>query len=211
VLSALVTAATPYRDPLDETTTAALGLAYAQREHRGTNRMNMQASDEQAAMSAQQLLAAARVLGEALEEAGVDLNTLPGGGDEEIVEVEMEQAYTEVMGMIPGDPEPNAPYAHLEIDDDMPEETDTGMQFEQPEEVTTAEARRMLDEQLHQWVSLNRLSFQPADLAPVTVKANRKRPWLQGELKRLVKEGVLRNDAHGEYDIVKDPLMSALQ
>jgi hypothetical protein len=208
-LSALVTAATPFRDPLDDTTAKALGLAYAQRTRPGTNRMNMQASEAQEASSAQQLLAAAHVLGEALEDAGVDLNSLPTGSDDERIEVEMEDAYAEVMGMIPDDPEPGAPYANLDLDDDMPEDTDTGMEFAEPEKLPPADARRLLHEQLHEWAQRDRLTFQPADLAPVTVAAGRKRPWLQGELKRLVEAGVLRHDSHGEYDIVQSPLVPA--
>lgn len=182
-LSALVTAATPFRDPLDETTAKALGLAYAQREHRGTNRQNTKTPEPPA--------------------------SVPGGGDEETVTVETEETYSEVMAMIPADPEPDAPYAHLGLDDDMPEDTDTGMSFEQPEKLPTKDARRLLHEQLDEWARTNRITFQPADLAPVTVAVGRRRPWLQGELKRLVEAGVLRHDAHGEYGIVQSPLVPA--
>ncbi|MFD6725731.1 hypothetical protein, partial [Streptomyces sp. NPDC060131] len=123
--------------------------------------------------------------------------------------VEIEDAYDEVMSLIPADPEPDADYAHLDLDDDMPEDTDAGMTFEQREKLPTPEARRMVAEQLHQWAETNQLTFSPADLTPVFVAAGRKRGWMQGELARLVDEGVLSKDGHGEYSIVHSPLMPA--
>ncbi|MFD6725764.1 FtsK/SpoIIIE domain-containing protein, partial [Streptomyces sp. NPDC060131] len=44
-LSDLVTAGTPFRDPLDDTTAQALGLVYANRKHHGTNRVNTDVSE----------------------------------------------------------------------------------------------------------------------------------------------------------------------
>lgn len=196
-LADLVTAATPYRDPLDDTTAGALGLVYANRAHRGTNRVNTQVSE---------LPPIARPRRELPEAGEVEDLTME---QEESIAVEIEDAYTEVMGMIPDDPEPDAPYANLGLDDDMPEDTDTGMVFEQPEKLPTEEARRMLHEQIHAWAESNQLTFSPADLAPVFVAAGRKRPWAQGELTKLVEAGVLRHDRHGEYDIVRSPLVPA--
>jgi hypothetical protein len=196
-LAALVEAGTPYRDPLDDTTAQALGLVYTQRTHRGTNRTNTD-------VSAVTAVAAPR---RELPEAG-DVEALTVE-QEESIQVEIEDAYSEVMGMIPDDPEPDAPYASLDIDDDMPEDTDTGMQFDRPAELGAEEARHAIHQQIHQWAQTNQLTFQPADLVPTAVAAGRKRPWLQGELKRLVEAGVLRHDRHGEYDIVQSPLVPA--
>lgn len=196
-LSELVTAATPYRDPLDETTAQALGLVYAQRAHRGTNRANTHVSE---------LPPPPRPRRE-LPEAGTvqDLTV----EQEESIAVEIEDAYTEVMALIPGDPEPDAPYANIDLDGEMPEDTDTGMQFEQPEELDAEAARHVIYQQIHDWAATGQLTFQPADLAPATVAAGRKRPWLQGELKKLVEAGVLSKDGHGEYSIVQSPLVPA--
>ncbi|MFD3572254.1 FtsK/SpoIIIE domain-containing protein, partial [Streptomyces sp. NPDC058667] len=57
VLAALVAAAAPYRDPLDAATAGALGQAYAQRTHKGTNRTTP--GIEQAAAAATDALRAA--------------------------------------------------------------------------------------------------------------------------------------------------------
>lgn len=196
-LSDLVTAGTPFRDPLDDTTVAALGLVYAQRKHHGTNRLNTDVSE---------LPPPPRVRQE-LPEAGpvVDLTD----DQEESLQVEIEDAYSEVMSLIPADPEPDADYADIDLDGEMPEDTAAGMVFEPRDKPDTAQARQMLAEQLHQWTETGQLEFSPADLAPVLVAAGRKRPWLQGELAKLVDMGVLRKDGHGEYSIVHSPLMPA--
>jgi hypothetical protein len=196
-LSQLVTAATPYRDPLDETTAQALGLVYAQRSHRGTNRSNTDVSELPPVVHPR------RELPEAGEVESLTYE------QEESISVEINEAYNEVMGMIPADPEPDAPYANLDIDDDMPEDTDADISFAQPTELDAAEARRIIHQQIHDWAEQNRLTFQPADLAPATVAAGRKRGWLQGELKKLVDTGVLHKDGHGEYSIVHSPLVPA--
>lgn len=196
-LSDLVTAGTPFRDPLDAPTAQALGLVYAQRAHRGTNRVNTAVSE---------LPPVAQPRRE-LPEAG-DVEALTAD-QEESISVEIEDAYNEVMGMIPADPEPDAPYAGLDIDDAMPEDTDTGMQFQQPEELDADGARRIIHQQIHDWAEANQLTFSPADLTPATVAAGRKRAWLQGELVKLVDAGFLLHDRHGEYDIVHSPLVPA--
>nr|WP_173295558.1 FtsK/SpoIIIE domain-containing protein [Streptomyces sp. F2] len=193
-LSALVTAGTPHRDPLDDTTANALGLVYANRQHRGTNRVNTDVSE---------LPPIARPRRELPEAGPVDELTAE---QEEAISVEIEDAYSEVMEMIPGDPEPDAPYAHLGLDDDMPEDTDVEMEFEQRDKLPTPQARQLLAEQIHQWAEGNQLTFAPAELTPVTVAAGRSMAWLQGELKRLVNDGYLRHDRYGEYDIVHSPL-----
>ncbi|WP_158102437.1 FtsK/SpoIIIE domain-containing protein [Streptomyces africanus] len=197
-LADLVTAGTPYRDPLDDTTANALGLVYANRTHRGTNRVNTDVSE---------LPPIAQPRRELPEAGPVQELT---ADQEDAMAMEIEDAYDEVMGMIPADPEPDAPYANLDIDDPMPEDAeDVEMAFTQQEKLPTEEARRLLAEQIHQWAEGNQLTFSPAECTPVTVAAGRKRAWLQGELARLVKEGVLRNERHGEYDIVRSPLVPA--
>lgn len=193
-LADLVTAGTPFRDPLDGPTAGALGLVYANRAHRGTNRVNTDVTE---------LPPVAQPRRE-LPEAGPvqDLTA----AQEDAMAMEIEDAYDEVMGLIPDDPEPDAPYANLGIDDPMPEDTDAGMTFEQRDRLETPEARHLLNQQIHQWAQVNQLTFSPADCAPVTVAAGRSTAWIQAELKRLVKDGFLRNDRYGEYDIVRSPL-----
>ncbi|MEU5097615.1 FtsK/SpoIIIE domain-containing protein [Streptomyces sp. NPDC020996] len=196
-LADLVTAGTSYRDPLDDTTANALGLVYANRKHRGTNRVNTDVSELPPIAQPRRELPEAGPVAELTAE------------QEEVMAVEIEDAYSEVMGMIPDDPEPDAPYAHLGLDDAMPEDADVEMEFAQREKLPTDQARRLLDEQLHRWAEGNQLTFSPGDLAPVFVAAGRTRQWAQGELPRLVDEGVLRKDGHGQYTIVRSPLVPA--
>ncbi|MFJ3099604.1 FtsK/SpoIIIE domain-containing protein [Streptomyces hydrogenans] len=235
VLAALVDAATPHRDPLDDTTAAALGQTYAQRAHRGTNRTTPGAD-----------ATAARALAW-LASAGVGFDSglpapVPSGrtavpapaqavpapaqavpaapfedddmddGMTEAARMEIEDAYDEILGAIPGDPEPDADYAHLGLDDDVPaldEDEDGGMEFETRERMSPEHARHTLYAELDLWVSQGRLEFSPADLAPATVAAGRQRSWLQGELKRLVENGILQRDGHGSYTILHSPLQPA--
>ncbi|MEU9797197.1 FtsK/SpoIIIE domain-containing protein [Streptomyces sparsogenes] len=225
-LAALVAAGAPYRDPLDEATAAALGQAYAQRAHRGTNRTTpgvpaaaptaLAAAPAPAPAIPGPGLEAALAVAEGLEAAGVDPTTITqetGYGMDDIEEaaaVELQDAYEEVMGSIPGDPEPDADYAHLRLEDDVPEaDPDSQIAFEDSGRPSTEEARHILYAELDGWMQRGRLEFEPADLIPATVAAGRKRPWLQGELKRLTELGVIRRDGHGEYTILASPLQPA--
>ncbi|MFH9959703.1 hypothetical protein ACH4OX_36620, partial [Streptomyces roseolus] len=125
-------------------------------------------------------------------------------------QMEIEDAYDEVLGAIPADPEPDAPYAGLGLDDDVPDaDEDGGLEFEQRDRMSTEEARHTLYAEIDGWVHNGRLEFSPADLIPATVAAGRQRPWLQGELKRLVEAGVLSRDGHGVYVILHSPLQPA--
>ncbi|WP_431784857.1 FtsK/SpoIIIE domain-containing protein [Streptomyces chumphonensis] len=238
VLSALVQAAAVVRDPLDETTAAALGQAYAQRAHRGTNRTTVPASDVEAVYGRFPLPIAdgAPVAAGAAPDSGpVRSGPVPlasarpavASGDQEHdadhdhdqdddaeeldrMDWELEAVYEEVMGAIPGDPEPDAAYAHLGLEDDVPDaDPDSGIAFEAQERPSTEEARHILYAELDGWMSGGRLEFEPADLIPAVTAAGRKRPWMQGELKRLVQEGVLRKDGHGSYTILQSPLQPA--
>ncbi|MFJ2203312.1 FtsK/SpoIIIE domain-containing protein [Streptomyces violaceusniger] len=212
-LAALVAAAAPYRDPLDETTATALGQAYAQRAHRGTNRTTPGVPEAAPAALAPAPAPAAAIPAPAVAASGPghddsmedDMSDLEGAAAEEI-----QDAYDEVMAAIPADPEPDADYAHLRLEDDVPEaEPDSGIEFEVPDRPTTEEARHILYIELDGWMRGGRLEFEPADLAPATAAAGRKRPWLQGELKRLTELGVLQHDSHGEYQIIQSPLQPA--
>lgn len=211
-LARLVQAAAAVRDPLDEVTAAALGQAYAQRSHKGTNRTTpgVAAPVQPPARLPAQPSAPAPI--------GYDDQVLDDDEDlvddaddiEETAAMEIQDAYQEVMGAIPGDPEPDADYAGLRLEDDVPEaDPDSDMAFEAPAQVSTEEARHILYTELDGWVAVGRLEFEPSDLAPACVKAGRKRGWLQGELKRLTEAGVLRRDGHGEYTIVHSPLVPA--
>ncbi|WP_309097538.1 FtsK/SpoIIIE domain-containing protein [Streptomyces sp.] len=229
-LTALVTAGALVRDPLDEATAAALGQAYAQRSHHGTNRTTP--GIEEPARQALALLASA---GHGVYVAGAPapavsapaaLSPVPGAVTdrsayvleddadmteyEEAAAVEFQEARAEILGAIPGDPEPDADYAHLRLEDDVPDaDPDSEMAFGEQDRPSTEEARHILCVELDGWVQQGRLEFEPADLIPATVAAGRKRPWLQGELKRLVETGVIRRDGHGEYTILHSPLQPA--
>ncbi|MFJ3819269.1 FtsK/SpoIIIE domain-containing protein [Streptomyces sp. NPDC090056] len=253
VLAALVAAAAPYRDPLDAATAGALGQAYAQRAHKGTNRETP--GIEQRAAAATEALrqaVAAAPAGAVAIPAGLTLSaptappaapaappaapaapaavapapaTAPSadayGTDdtdedefmsaaEQAAEMEIEDAYEEILGAIPGDPEPDADYAHLQLDDDVIESDEDGdMEFEQPERMGTEEARHTLYAELDGWVATGRLEFEPADLIPAAVAAGRTRPWMQGELRRLVDAGLIQRDGHGSYTILHSPLQPA--
>ncbi|SFD74445.1 FtsK/SpoIIIE domain-containing protein [Streptomyces aidingensis] len=199
VLSALVAAAACVRDPLDAVTAEALGQAYAQREHRGTNRTTVPTSPAVPAAAPSR-------------EQPMPQPTTPDLTDEDQA-AEREAftaAYEETMSTLPPDPEPDAPYAHLRLEDDVPDaDPDTSLAFEQTARASTEEARHMLYTELDTWARTGRLEFEPADLIPTAVAAGRKRPWLQGELKRLVEAGVLHRTGHGEYTIVQSPLVPA--
>ena len=124
--------------------------------------------------------------------------------------MEIQDAYDEVMGSIPADPEPTADYASLRLEDEVPDaDEDSGMTFEAPAPVGTEEARHILYAELDGWVQSGRLEFEPADLIPATTAAGRKRPWMQGELKRLTEQGLIQRDGHGAYSIVQSPLQPA--
>ncbi|MGW8768377.1 FtsK/SpoIIIE domain-containing protein [Streptomyces sp. NPDC055815] len=129
---------------------------------------------------------------------------------EEAAAVEIEDAYDEIMGTIPADPEPDADYAGLGLEDDVVEpDPDSDMDFEQTERMSTEDARHTLYTELDGWAATGRLEFEPADLIPATVATGRKRPWMQGELKRLVENGCLQRDGHGTYVILHSPLQPA--
>lgn len=190
---AMIREAAAVRDPLDEVTTKAAGLAYAQRAHKGTNR------------------ASAHVI--SARPIAAQLETVPDidiTDEEQDVADEIQEAYDEVMGQIPADPEPDADYANIALDGDMPEtDEDSGITFDAPKPPATEVARHILYTEIDGWARTGRLTFEPSDLAPATVAAGRKRPWMQAELKKLVEQGVLTRDGHGEYSIVQSPLVSA--
>ncbi|TRV71771.1 DUF87 domain-containing protein [Streptomyces sp. 130] len=201
-LAALVEAAAPYRDPLDETTAAALGQAYAQRTHRGTNRTTPGLAPAPAATIPPP--SAYRDYTDGLDDEDDMTNA------EETAEMEIQDVYDEVLGAIPGDPEPDADYAGLRLEDDVPDaDPGSDMEFAAPRRAGTEEARHILYVELDGWAQAGRLEFEPADLIPATTAAGRKRPWMQGELKRLVEAGVLQHDAHGSYSILHSPLQPA--
>lgn len=226
-LAALITASAPYRDPLDETTAAALGQAYAQRTHRGTNRTTA-GIEQQAALAASALAAAGIAPGAAAPAALAPAPAAPAAVPapatahsahdpledmtdiEETAAMELQDAYDEVMGSIPADPEPDAEYAALRLEDDVPHaDPDSDMEFDAPAPATTEQARHILYTELSNWMQQGRLEFEPADLIPAATAAGRKRPWLQGELKKLTELGILRRDGHGSYSIVQSPLQPA--
>ncbi|MGW7306750.1 FtsK/SpoIIIE domain-containing protein [Streptomyces sp. NPDC054835] len=257
LLAALVDAAAPYRDPLDDVTAAALGQAYAQRTHKGTNKTTPGAA-ETAETAMAWLAEYGRPFGaEVAVFEGSDVppsfprypagaqaaapHTAPAGppvtapvplpaparsadhyadadgveDDEDTMldqtaEIEIQDAYDEILGAIPADPEPDADYAHLDLDDDVPaEDPDSDIEFEQPERMSTEQARHTLYAELDGWITAGRLEFEPSDLIPATVATGRKRPWMQGELKRMTEQGLIQRDGHGSYTILHSPLQPA--
>ncbi|MFF8618520.1 FtsK/SpoIIIE domain-containing protein [Streptomyces sp. NPDC015350] len=205
-LADLVAAAAPYRDPLDETTAQALGQTYAQREHRGTNRTTPGVP----ALPAPAPAALAPAPVQDADRSAYDPQDDDMDEMDEVAEMEIEEARAEILGAIPGDPEPDAAYAGLTLEDDVPEaDEEGGLDFAAPEPVSTEEARHTLYAELDNWVQQGRLEFEPADLIPATVAAGRKRPWMQGELKRLVDLGMIQRDGHGSYTILHSPLQPA--
>lgn len=210
-LAALIAAGAPYRDPLDETTAAALGQAYAQRSHRGTNRTTPGVQPAAPAVAAPAPAALAPIPGAVTDRSAYALETDTDMSDiEEAAAVEIQEARQEILGAIPADPEPDADYARLRLEDDVPDaDEESGISFEDAPRPSTEEARHILCVELDGWMQQGRLEFEPADLIPATVAAGRKRPWLQGELKRLVDMGVIRRDGHGEYTILHSPLQPA--
>ena len=189
----MIRAAAAVRDPLDEVTAKAAGLAYAQRAHKGTNR------------TSPHVISAGPVAAQLETVTDQDITD-----EEQDVADEIQDVYDEVMGQIPGDPEPDADYANIQLDGEMPEPgEDSGITFGGQEERTPEEARHILFVEIDGFARTGRLSFEPADLIPATVAAGRKRPWMQAQLKKLVEQGVLTKDGHGEYTIVQSPLVSA--
>jgi len=208
VLAALVAAGAPYRDPLDETTAAALGQVYAQRTHRGTNRTTPGVPPAPPAAAPAPLEAAPPVTAALPGHAPTDSEDQDDAMTD-IEEMELEDAY-EVLGAIPSDPEPDADYAGLGLEDEVPDaDADSGIEFEARERPAAEEARDILYGEIDGWCSAGRLEFEPADLIPATLAAGRKRPWMQGELKKLTELGVLRRDSHGSYTIIHSPLVPA--
>lgn len=211
LLELIVSEAAAVRDPLDETTARALGQAYAQRAHHGTNRTTPGVQPPASAPAPASALAAipgpAPVQSTYVLEDDTDMSEI-----EEAAAVELQEAREEILGAIPGDPEPDADYAHLRLEDEVPDIEDeeaSDLSFEDRERPSTEQARHILYVELDGFVQHGRLEFQPADLIPATVAAGRQRPWLQGELKRLADQGVIRRDGHGEYTILASPLQPA--
>lgn len=188
ILAALVAAGTQFRDPLDETTAKAFGLVYAQRAHKGTNRLNTEAP-------------------RAVESVPVQA---PIDEEEQAVADEIDEVYAQVMDLIPGDPEPDAEYANVRLDDDVPEsDPESDMEFAPTEKPSTDDARRVLFGQLDQWAQQGRLEFETGDLAPAVVAAGRTRGWLHRELGLLIDRGLLQKSGHGQYQILQSPLVPA--
>ncbi|WP_327689301.1 hypothetical protein [Streptomyces tubercidicus] len=196
----MILAAAAYRDPLDEVTTTAAGLAYAQRTHHGTNRTTT--PDEMSGPA--QLHAVPAPAGDDEEDDEEALTP----EQEEAAAMEIDDAYAEVMSHIPADPEPHADYARLNLDDDVPD-TEAGISFEMPDKPSTDQARHILYGEIDGWAAQGRLSFETGDLIPAAVAAGRKRGWLQNELKKLTEQGALQHDAHGEYTIVRPLTVAA--
>jgi hypothetical protein len=201
----MVLAAAAVRDPLDDVSARAAGLAYERRTHHGTNRTN--APDTATAPAL--LHAVPNPEPEWDDREDADMNAVDPA-IEEAAAMELQDAYDDVMSQIPADPEPDAPYARLHLEDDVPDaDPDTGLTFEQTARPSTDEARAILYGQIDAWAAQDRLTFEPGDLIPATVAAGRSRPWLQGELKKLTEMGVLQRDGQGEYTIVRPVAVAA--
>lgn len=198
----MVRAAAAVRDPLDDVSARAAGLAYERRTHHGTNHTNTAAAPAP-------LAAAPSPQPEWDDREDDDMDAVDPAV-EEAAAMELQDAYDDVMSHIPADPEPYAEYAGLRLDDDVPDaDPDTDLAFEQAARPSTDEARAILYGQIDAWAAQDRLTFEPGDLIPATVAAGRSRPWLQGELKKLTEMGVLQRDGQGEYTIVRPIAVAA--
>lgn len=209
-LARIVAESAPFRDPLDEVTAAALGTAYEQRTHRGTNRTNTTAPAVQPAAPAAPPEPSMPDPRDTYDHQDVDVDLEPDE-DPEADREALAEAWEETMSDLPPDPEPDAPYAHLRLEDDTPDpDPETPLDFgDQAERPDPEEARHILYSQIDGWLQQGQLEFEPADLIPAAVAAGRKRPWLQGQLKRMVEDGVLEKSGHGEYTILASPLQPA--
>ncbi|MEU5540676.1 hypothetical protein [Streptomyces sp. NPDC020362] len=202
----MILAAAAVRDPLDDVSARAAGLAYEQRTHHGTNRTNTPDDTPAVAPARLQAVPPSELEPEDWEDAEETDDEMDAvdPAAEEAAAMELQDAYEEVMGQIPDDPEPDAGYARLRLEDEVPDANpDTPLAFEQPDRPSTEEARAILYGQIDQWAASDHLAFETGDLIPVAVAAGRKRGWLHKELNELVRQGVLRHDAHGEYTIVR--------
>ncbi|WP_086792943.1 hypothetical protein [Streptomyces thermovulgaris] len=206
----MVLAATAVRDPLDDISARAAGLAYERRTHRGTNRLDPGQELEQAPITALRAVHGPAPAWDVPDGEETDETDAVDPAAEEAATMELQDAYEEVMAQIPADPEPDAPYARLRLEDDVPDtDPDTDLTFEQTAKPSTEEARAILYGQIDAWAAQDRLTFEPGDLIPAAVKAGRSRPWLQGELKKLTEQGVLSRDGQGEYTIVRPASIAA--
>ncbi|MDT0418861.1 FtsK/SpoIIIE domain-containing protein [Streptomyces sp. DSM 41982] len=205
-LAQLVAWGTLYRDPLDETTATALGAVYAQRPQRGSNNHTPAPGAPNAAPAAPAPAPAPHGAASLPTPHPTD-EAEPMTAAEEAAAAEIESVREDVLGAIPPDPEPDAPYASLDLEDDVPEpDAEGGIEFDAPAPIGAEEARYILCAELDGWYQTGRYEFEPSDLIPATTAAGRKRPWLQGQLKAMCEAGVIRRDGHGAYTLLHSPL-----
>jgi hypothetical protein len=95
-------------------------------------------------------------------------------------------------------------------DDEIDDDGYDGWQFEKPVrpiQMSTEDARALLEGQLSQWFRADRTHFRPGDLRPVWESAGRGRAWSGRYLREhLLPAGVIaEDDERGGYVIVRDP------
>src|SRR5690606_36220583 len=115
------------------------GQAYAQRSHRGTNRTTPGVAAAAPAASVAAPAALSAIPGQPpvrsayVLEDDTDMSEI-----EEAAAMELQEARDEILGAIPGDPEPDADYAHLRLEDDVPDvDADSELTFEDGERPST--------------------------------------------------------------------------
>jgi hypothetical protein len=114
-------------------------------------------------------------------------------------------ALTEHMRTEDPDPELTAEVdADSPIEDD-PEDREFTFGRKPGARLDPDESRRVLLDQIADWIEDGKTEFETRDLSAVWFNAGRSRPWVIGEVKRLIAAGVIEDRDEGGYRIKKAP------
>jgi hypothetical protein len=112
-----------------------------------------------------------------------------------------------------GDPDGEYDDPDDDLDQDPPDidiDIDFGGDEDEGGEVTAANAKRMLCEQLDKWLTSGKTEFSPRDLYPLINKLGRGRRWFYHLRDDLRDEGVIADgDDVGSYEIIRSSLAGA--
>lgn len=223
-LADAVTAAEPYRQPCDLVTAAAAGSAYAARTVYTTPAAlddGEGEAPERPAPAPSSPLPAPRPAGTVIAPPAPP----PAGPpDEEILDMDAEQVarevaeLTEMLGQVAGaNPEPDAPYAGVGLDDPIPEPDPDepalpiGRDDSAPDRISTEEGRAQLHRQLDAWVREGRTEFKPADLSHIWLRVRGDgRRWFYRERDELLAARAIGEmpEKFGYYALIRSPFDS---